>query len=332
MTSPDWIEWFRDVRPRTGFATQELTIAGRSLRLDVAGDSIRAALNPAFAPMIAETAASQSSGHLSVWADEQYLPPTWRDGRGPAIRFPNGGLLVSHALLPAAEAFVPDQTIMLWGHPDAFASGDIRSQPASTAIAAWLAQTGALVLHVGAVSDSNGAALLLGRSGAGKSTTALACAMRGMGILGDDFCVVTTDGVPTVHALYATAKVAHDSEQRLGLTAHPAVARTSKNKKVLALSDQNFIRSAPIVALIVLARSSTAAAPTPLSRNDVMRALAPTALKAAIGAGSLDQWLRGAAFLAREIPGFLVNADWDLEALVRSVADTIAMGKAVLSR
>ena len=221
---------------------------------------------------------------------------------------------------------------MLWGHPDAFASGDIRSQPGSTAIAAWLAQTGAVVLHVGAVGDSNGAALLLGRSGAGKSTTALACAMRGMGILGDDFCVVTTDGVPTVHALYATAKVALDSEQRLGLTAHPAVARTSKNKKVLALSDQNFVTSAPIVALIVLAKSSTGGAPTPLSRSDVMRALAPTALKAAIGAGRLDQWLRSAAFLAREIPGFLVNADWDLDALVRSVADTIAMGKAVLSR
>jgi hypothetical protein len=63
-----------------------------------------------------------------------------------------------------------------------------------------------------------------------------------------------------------------------------------------------------------------------------MRALAPTALKAAIGAGSLDQWLRSAAVLAREIPGFVVNVDWDLAALVRRVADALAMGKAALTR
>jgi hypothetical protein len=222
--------------------------------------------------------------------------------------------------------------MMLWGLPNAFASGDINAHPASTAISAWLAQSGALVLHAGAVGDGNGAALLLGRGGAGKSTTALACAARGMGVLGDDFCVMTMDGRLMVHGLYATAKITHDTAQHLGLTARPALARTSRDKKVLALSGGTFIRSAPIVALIVLAKSSIGVAPVPLSRHHVMRALIPTALKAAIGAYSLDAWLRTVTILAREVPGFLVNVDWNSESVARSVHDVITMGKSVRSR
>ena len=331
MTLPDWDARFHHAVMQHGIQTQRFNIAGRSLRVEVAGDSIAALVFPAFAPLMAETPAAQESGQLLIWADDDQHHSAVGEALGP-MRLPNGGLLVPHALSSSAEAFVPDHTMMLWGPPDGLASGDIQAQPASSAIAAWLAQAGTLVLHAGAVGDRNGAALLLGRGGTGKSTTALACAIRGMGVLGDDFCAVTTSGPPIVHGIYATAKITHDSWRHLSLNAHPALARDSTDKKVLALSDGCFIRKAPIVAVIVLAKSSGDSAPTPLSRNDVMRALAPTALKATIGAYSLRQWLRTAAPLAREIPGFLVNIDWDLGAVARSIGDAIAMGKTVLSR
>jgi hypothetical protein len=332
MTPTDWVAWFEEAAARQGVTTRRLNIAGRSLRIDVAGDSIESSLCPAFVPLTEQAAAGRESGQMLIWADEHCRHLDFGEATGQTIRLANGGLVVSHALSSAAEAFVPRHTMMLWGIRDAFACGDVRAHPASTAITAWLAQSGAIGLHAGAVGDANGAALLLGRSGAGKSTTVLACAARGMRVLGDDLCVTTTDRLPMVHGLYATAKIARDSEQHLGLTACPALGYTSNDKKVLALSDGAFLPAAPIAALIVLAKCGNQSAPVPLSRNDVIRALVPTAPQAALGAYPLDRWLRTAAYLARRIPGFRVNVDWDLEVVVRSVADALAMGKAILAR
>jgi hypothetical protein len=52
-----------------------------------------------------------------------------------------------------------------------------------------------IVLHAGAVSDGSGAAAIVGATCAGKTTTTLACARRGLGLYSDEFCVVTPRGV-----------------------------------------------------------------------------------------------------------------------------------------
>lgn len=330
MTPADWVAWFEAAAAQQGVSSRQLDIAGRSLRIDVAGGSVLAALDLAFGPLVTDDPTPRG-GHLIAWADAHH-PLGFGEAAAAATRLPDGGLHIRHILSAVAEAFVPDHSMMLWGRAEAFTDGDVMAQPASTAIAAWLAHSGAFALHAGAVGDAKGAALLLGRGGAGKSTTALACAARGMRMLGDDVCIVTTDGAPMVHGLYATAKLTRDSEHRLGLAARPSVARTSKGKKVVALGDKTFIRSAPLVALIVLAKSCDDSKPVALSHSDIMRALAPTALKAATGAYPLGQWLRTAAFLARNVPGFLVGIDWDLDAVVSSIADSLAAGKSVLNQ
>jgi hypothetical protein len=325
--SADWARWLPGFRAPGDVVPRLLNIAGRSLKLDIAGASIEAFVCPAFAPMAVAGTTSETNSRLLIWADERYRHPPWGEAECGSIRLPNGGILISHAVSSAVEAFLPEGRLMLWGRPDAFENGDIQAHPASTAIAAWLARSGALVWHAGAVGDDNGAALLIGPGGTGKSTVALACAARGMGVLGDDLCVVTTDGAPMVHGLFSTAKVTRDSEQHLGLTAPANSARTAKDKRVLTFSDETFVRSAPIAAIIVLTKSSSGSVLAPLPRSAVMRALAPTALKAAIGAGSLRQWLRTVADLARRTPGFLVTIDWNLDAVVRSVSSAIAMGR-----
>jgi hypothetical protein len=97
MTPTDWVAWFQESGARQGVLTRRLNIAGRSLRVDVAGDSIASSLDPAFAPLMAEDAAAQESGHLLIWADENSRHVAFGEATGVAIRLPNGGLFVSQA-------------------------------------------------------------------------------------------------------------------------------------------------------------------------------------------------------------------------------------------
>ena len=72
----------------------------------------------------------------------------------------------------------------------------------------WVfAERGLAILHAAAIEIGGGAVLFGGRSGTGKSTTALACLDAGLGYLGDDLCLVEPGEPPMVHSLYCSAKL-----------------------------------------------------------------------------------------------------------------------------
>ncbi len=72
----------------------------------------------------------------------------------------------------------------------------------------WLMEhKGCQLLHAAAVGDQDGAILITGRGGVGKSTTALLCLADGMAYLADDYLVVGVEPEPRVYSLYATAKL-----------------------------------------------------------------------------------------------------------------------------
>jgi len=82
-----------------------------------------------------------------------------------------------------------------------------RSSPLRTVFGWLLADRGVQLLHAAAVATDDGAVVVVGGGGRGKSTTALTCLERGLEFLGDDYIAVSFDP-PTVHSLYATAKIA----------------------------------------------------------------------------------------------------------------------------
>jgi hypothetical protein len=310
-------------------STIHLSIAGRQLQIDMAGTVAIEAVAPAFSRLARASAPPQvAAARLLVWAGEQYAHPLWRPNDGGPVRFQDGGLVSCHQQ-QIVEVFACDAPMLIWGTPEAFESGDVRAHPASTVIATWLAHSGAQMLHVAAVGDASGAALIVGAGGAGKSTTALACARSGLGFLGDDLCVVDPTDEPTVHALYATAKMTPESEARLDFRPGSILGRTENGKLALALDDRvSVLRSAPIKAIIALNRSTSAAsAPIRLPTAEILRILIPTAQKAATGSAELSQWLRSAAVLARVTPGYRVDISWDLDAVARSIQTAIDMGK-----
>jgi hypothetical protein len=72
----------------------------------------------------------------------------------------------------------------------------------------WLMESrGCQLIHAAAVGTEQGALLITGKGGVGKSSTALTCLRAGMLYAGDDYVVVGLRPAPTVHSLYSTAKL-----------------------------------------------------------------------------------------------------------------------------
>jgi hypothetical protein len=65
----------------------------------------------------------------------------------------------------------------------------------------------AQLIHAAAVATEDGAVLVTGRGGTGKSTTALSCAKAGLSYIGDDYVLLTGGDDVRVHSLYRTAKI-----------------------------------------------------------------------------------------------------------------------------
>ncbi len=79
-----------------------------------------------------------------------------------------------------------------------------------------LAEFGWQIVHAAAVGAAQGGLLLIGNTGAGKSTTALSCLARpGIQYLCDDKCLVRLDPKPEAFALFSSGKIKADMLVRL---------------------------------------------------------------------------------------------------------------------
>lgn len=79
-----------------------------------------------------------------------------------------------------------------------------------------LGEFGWQVVHAAAVGTEAGGVLLIGNSGAGKSTTALSCLTQaGLQLLCDDKCLVRLEPTPQAYALFTSAKLKTDMLERL---------------------------------------------------------------------------------------------------------------------
>lgn len=145
----------------------------------------------------------------------------------------------------------------------------------------WAAENGAALVHAGAVAGPDGAVLLTGDSGAGKSTTTMACIDQGLDVLGDDFCLVEPPSggeAPLVHATYRIAKLDERSLDLLPHLRERAIGHGVNGKTLLHL-DNPPTNLLPIRAICHVVQDP--AQPThlvPISRARGMQAVAPSTL------------------------------------------------------
>jgi hypothetical protein len=164
-----------------------------------------------------------------------------------------------------------EDALPLWEH----------TSPLRGAARWWSTVQGAAMVHAGAVAHGERCALLVGDSGAGKSTTTMACHGSGLDVLGDDFCLVeppTATTPPIGHTMYRLAKL---DERALDLLPHlrAGVVGTAWRGKQLIDLDPGELPPRPIVAICHVTQDpSSPTHAAPLSRIEALRAVAPSTI------------------------------------------------------
>lgn len=302
-------------------------IAGRSL--EVSGDAGVAAVGPAFAGIVDRDGGPAHAALKIETACDPAGSDQWRDHEAGTYRFPDGALTVITRGPSSVETFVPGPvpSIHFAGSPEALASGDLRGQPVNRSIAGWLGSHTVQLVHGAAVAVDGRGVLIVGVSGRGKSTTALACARAGFVYLGDDMCVVETGsvdrGIPArIHGVFATAKLNSDSRERLDAGDWLPLGTTSRGKTAAALPPEiRFGRSAELVAVLgVRTDVQPAAVPRRVTALEAMGMLAATRLL------QPGLWIRAAGAIARGVPAYEMGLDWDLNRVAAAVRSVVERG------
>lgn len=182
--------------------------------------------------------------------------------------------------------------------------------------------------HCAAVGSSDGAIVLVGPGGSGKSTTALACHLDGMGYVGDDYCLITNDPVPVVHSLYGTAKVRLGESIESGpLAAHMMRATPPAGGKAVALvsarDGAHLVASAPVaVVAAVSVGTDSRTRVHDATRAEVLAALAPNSLQQLPGVTAAS--FTALSTLVRSVPVCRIELGHDRNEVVAVVRAVLA--------
>jgi hypothetical protein len=321
---------FAAAAARDGARSVHLRVAGRSMRLEATGDLLDA-LQPAFGHLVQDTPPPLGALSFRAWEHDQHRHPLWDPEAPAAYRTLAGGIVARGELhaTPHLEAYRPGIGIELWGPPGALHHADHTLRPAGRSTFTWADGVGLRLLHAAAVEHDGTAALLVGPSGAGKTTTAIACAERGAGQLGDDTCLVDV-GARVVHSLYATSAANPDTLGRSQGGTGPVLGEAATGKVVVPLAARGALRTeAPITALVVLRSEgdSPADGPRPLAVLPTSKALFASTLLPGVAHDRLEGWFADNLRLARTVPAFEVTRGWDLDRVVAQVREAIERGR-----
>ena len=199
--------------------------------------------------------------------------------------------------------------------------------PLRTLLHWWMRGHGRQLAHAAAVGTEGGAALLVGKGGSGKSTTALACLAAGMRYLGDDYVLLDTATTSTVYSLYSTAKL-DPAQMRCFPELLPAVVNADRlaTEKALAFLHPHFpdrvARSLPVSA-VLLPRITGGADTrfTTASPATALMALAPSTIFQLAGAGQEE--FRTLSAFVRQVPCFALELGTDLSQIPGAVRGTL---------
>lgn len=189
----------------------------------------------------------------------------------------------------------------------------------------WAKLHGLFLAHSGAVGLVEGGVIFAGKSGSGKSTSALACLNHGaLMYAGDDYSLLSVTAQPYVHSLYSSAKLKGMPDFDRFSHLLPLVVNRDhlERQKALVLLNDAFREKVasgfPLRAILVSRISGTRETTIePSTPNVALRALAPSTLLQLPGDGR-ETMMRLSA-LVRHVPAYTLNAGTDMRGIAQSV-------------
>lgn len=273
-------------------------LAGHGLVMHAAGAALHEALTSAFTHLPNRLPSLPASLEVFAW-DEAATgvalpeapwppPPVATIAGAPRLTLPPGGEAYRIALTEQESFFIfysmERRQAVIWTRDAARLPTYVHSAPFPALVHWWSQQHGLRLLHAGCVGTPAGAALLVGKSGSGKSTTALHCALNGLRYLSDDLCLVRPHPTPHAWCVFSSGKLLPDSLARfpeLASRARPPLPGV-EGKPVVFMHEHDPATVAVEMPLKVVVAPRVTGKPEtrwePLSAAEALKALAPSSI------------------------------------------------------
>lgn len=330
-------ERYLAARAAAGAIDLDFRIAGSVVRLGFAGPSLLPHLSRAFAHLRVDRV-DVPDLTLGLWDSsstgvEMPPPPCDRDSftdRGDIWGFESRRIKTAFQYYDYSVNVMDLETAtgVYWVKTAEHLPYWVDASPLRTLLHWWMERRDCQLLHAAAVGTDEGAVLITGRGGVGKSSTALACLGAGMRYVADDYLVVRGGPRPAVHSLYATAKLEREDLARFPQLA-PHVDNpepTPGDKAVLFLHPhfaERIAREMPLRAILVPAvdpgREATGF--TPVDPRFVRQAAAFTTMSQLPYVGRHTHEFFDD--LCSALPGYRIDLGSDRRAIAPAIADLI---------
>lgn len=186
----------------------------------------------------------------------------------------------------------------------------------------WMSLRDILLVHSAAVGHRDGGVLITGKSGSGKSSTALACLFSDLLYAADDSCLVQENKPVTVLSLYNVAKKNLSSVDLKSQLAQSALASRSNDEKVIFQVFDEFpgklVKSFPLKAILVPKithrRNTTYREISPIK---ALSELAPTTILQLPGSGK--NILNRLSTITQSVANYSLGVGTDLEQIPETI-------------
>jgi hypothetical protein len=197
--------------------------------------------------------------------------------------------------------------------------------PFRTILHWWLRSRGFQFIHGAGVGFESGAVLMVGKGGAGKSTSAVASIHGGLQYAGDDYCAVGLDPQPVVYSLYNTCKLCGDDDiaRFPGLAGHVSNPTRPPEEKARVFLHELFPErvSASLPLKAVLVPKITGSRDTfikPCKGMEALTAIVPWTMAQLPSSNHADVKFMGA--LVRRLPTFAIEVGTQVEQISEVIA------------
>jgi hypothetical protein len=206
-----------------------------------------------------------------------------------------------------------------------------RAKPLSRLLLEWFNSQDLQIIHTGLVAYQHEGLLFVGKSGAGKSTSSLACAAAGFGYLSEDYVGLQScnDGSFIGHSIYNSVFLKTDHLERFPqLKPHAIRGRPPYEEKSVVLLSEVFAErlesAVPIRALVLprIVKASEARA-RPASKGEALLALGPSSLlqipNKALGVCGFNKLVH----LVERTPCFWLEVGSDLKTIPKRLEEIV---------
>lgn len=335
---------FEDARRRAGTRHEAVySMAGALVRMNIAGSELAQGVDQALAHLRCDDSAEPPGLTIDLWDaqatgvaavvldDDRPDSQTWRIGQGTVTASPDSRF-IRHMLDRTVVCLDRKaQRIVGWYASAADVSLHQRGKPLQMLLAVWASDRGLVAVHAACIARKGAGVLLPGRSGAGKSTAALACLHAGFDSLGDDWIGIgaVAHGAAPAYGLYSSTYLQPVHATRFPRITSRIVAPNDPDteKALLFLTDAfpRQMRGDTTLRALALPRiiAGTAAHVRPAAKRDALLTLIPSTvfeMYPRVGRAGIDRLTQ----LVEELPAYWLEMGSDLDAIPRCVGEILA--------